>query len=178
MPTCDRCEIGERQRIFSSAETHCVRSCIRIFAVSDTVLLHRWATLRRARHSSAAQLFSALLLTGPTQINCTKRLIRRCRALQRAKDLRDTGMSRLRRVNHMCSSTLSVNCEKAEKDTLREPDCRSYFSKRSPLSDFRRANKQGKGRSSKRKENRRCPFLFAPAAGAAVSCAPQSATPR
>ena len=25
----------------------------------------------------------------------------------------------LRRVAHMCSSTLSVNCEKAEKDTLR-----------------------------------------------------------
>ena len=39
------------------------------------------------------------------------------------------------------------------------------FSKRSPLSDFRRANKQGKGRSSKRKENRRLSFLFAPAAG-------------
>ena len=25
----------------------------------------------------------------------------------------------LRRVAHMCSNTLSVNCEKAEKDTLR-----------------------------------------------------------
>ena len=35
------------------------------------------------------------------------------------------------------------------------------FSKRSPLSDFHRANKQGKGRSSKRKENRRLSFLFA-----------------
>ena len=47
LPTCDRCEAGERQRIFSSAETHCVRSCIRVFAVSDTFLLHRSATLRR-----------------------------------------------------------------------------------------------------------------------------------
>ena len=28
-------------------------------------------------------------------------------------------VSRLRRVARMCSSTLSVNCEKAEKDTLR-----------------------------------------------------------
>ena len=35
------------------------------------------------------------------------------------------------------------------------------FSKRSPLSDFRRAIKQGRGRSSKRKENRRLSFLFA-----------------
>ena len=34
-------------------------------------------------------------------------------------ELRDTIVSRLRRVNRLCSSTLSVNCEKAEKDTLR-----------------------------------------------------------
>ena len=53
--------------------------------------------------------------------------------------------------------------------------CRSPISKRSLLSDFRRAIKQGKGRSSKRKGNRRCPFLFVPAADAAVSHAPQSA---
>ena len=31
----------------SSAETHCVRSCIRVFAVSDTVLLHISEGLRR-----------------------------------------------------------------------------------------------------------------------------------
>ena len=35
------------------------------------------------------------------------------------KKLRDTVMSRLRRLNRLCSSTLSVNCEKAEKDTQR-----------------------------------------------------------
>ena len=34
-------------------------------------------------------------------------------------ELRGTVMPRLRRVTHLCSSTLSVNCEKAEKDTLR-----------------------------------------------------------
>ena len=33
-------------------------------------------------------------------------------------ELRDTGMSRLRGFNRLCSSTLSVNCEKVEKDTL------------------------------------------------------------
>ena len=42
------------------------------------------------------------------------------------------------------------------------------FSKRSPVSGLRQIRKQGKGRSSKRKGNRRCPFLFAPAAGAAT----------
>ena len=60
LPTCDRCEKGKRQRIFSSAETACDRSCIRIFAVSDTVLLHRWFSFRRVRHDSAAQHVSAL----------------------------------------------------------------------------------------------------------------------
>ena len=34
-------------------------------------------------------------------------------------ELRNTGMLRLRRLNRLCSSTLSVNCEKAEKDTQR-----------------------------------------------------------
>ncbi len=42
------------------------------------------------------------------------------------------------------------------------------FSKRSHVGNLRQTNKQGKGRSSKRKGNRRCPFLFAPAAGAAT----------
>ena len=36
-----------------------------------------------------------------------------------ANELRDTNMSRLRRVNRMCSSTLSVNCEYFTKDTQR-----------------------------------------------------------
>ena len=42
------------------------------------------------------------------------------------------------------------------------------FSKRSHIGNLRQIRKQGKGRSSKRKGNRRCPFLFAPAAGAAT----------
>ena len=41
------------------------------------------------------------------KINCTKRLIRRCRALQRAKELRNTVMLRLRKLTHMCSRTVS-----------------------------------------------------------------------
>ena len=39
------------------------------------------------------------------------------------------------------------------------------FSERSHIGNLRQIRKQGKGRSSKRKGNRRCPFLFAPAAG-------------
>ena len=40
LPTCDRCEIGERQRIFSSVGEHSVLPCRNLYAVPDTVLLH------------------------------------------------------------------------------------------------------------------------------------------
>ena len=78
--------------------------------------------------------------------------------------------------------TLRIGCERyGRKNPLPYS-----FSKRSHIGNLRQTNKQGKGRSSKRKGNRRCPFLFAhrrgygavPAAGAAISRAPQSATPR
>ena len=59
------------------------------------------------------------------------------------------------------------------------------ISERSHVGNLRQIRKQGKGRSSKRKGNRRCPFLFAhrrgygavPAAGAAHSRRPQTANP-
>ena len=60
--------------------------------------------------------------------------------------------------------TLRTGCEKhGRKNPLP-----FLFSKRSPVSGLCQIRKQGKGRSSKRKGNRRCPFLFAPAAGAAT----------
>ena len=68
--------------------------------------------------------------------------------------------------------TLRIGYEKhGRKNPLPYP-----FSKRSHIGNLRQIRKQGKGRSSKRKENRRCPFLFAlrrgygavPAAGAAT----------
>ena len=70
--------------------------------------------------------------------------------------------------------TLRTDCEKhGSKNPLP-----FSVSERSHVGNLRQANKQGKDRSSKRKGNRRYPFLFAPAAGAAISRAPQSATPR
>ena len=68
--------------------------------------------------------------------------------------------------------TLRIGCERhGRKNPLPYP-----ISERSHVGNLRRANKQGKGRSSKRKENRRLSFLFAhrrgygvvPAAGAAT----------
>ena len=57
-PICDRFENRERQRIFSTVGEHSVLPCRDLFAMSDKLLLHRSATLRRVRHSSAAQLVS------------------------------------------------------------------------------------------------------------------------
>ena len=60
--------------------------------------------------------------------------------------------------------TLRTGCEKhGRKNPLP-----FLFSKRSHIGNLRQISKQGKGRSSKRKENRRLSFLFAPAAGAAT----------
>ena len=61
--------------------------------------------------------------------------------------------------------TLRIGCERyGRKNPLPYS-----FSKRSHIGNLRQIRKQGKGRSSKRKENRRLSFLFAPAAGAATS---------
>ena len=47
LPTCDRCEMWERQRIFSTVGEHSVLPCRNLYAVPDTVLLHIRVTLRR-----------------------------------------------------------------------------------------------------------------------------------
>ena len=78
----------------------------------------------------------------------------------------------------MCSRTVSDPANRLRKTRKKNSSAVPLFSKRSHIGNLRRIRKQGKGRSSKRKGNRRCPFLFAPAAGAAVSRAPQSATSR
>ena len=59
-PIYDRFENRERHRIFSTVGEHSVLPCRNLYAVPDTVLLHIRATLRRARHDSAAQFVSAL----------------------------------------------------------------------------------------------------------------------
>ena len=82
-------------------------------------------------------------------------------------ELRNTVMLRLRRVARMCSRTISGTAYRFRHgSTLCSPTegkilCRSPVSQRSHVGNLRQIRKQGKGRSSKRKGNRRCPFLFA-----------------
>ena len=70
LPTCDRCEIGERQSGYHNV------NFVKYSQFTDSVLLHIRATLRWVRHNSAARFVSALLQTRPAKINCAKRLIR------------------------------------------------------------------------------------------------------
>ena len=77
-------------------------------------------------------------------------------------------MPRLRRVAGLCSSTLSDTANRLRKTRKKKSSVVPPVSQRSHVGNLRQIRKQGKGRSSKRKENRRLSFLFAPAAGAAT----------
>ena len=72
-----------------------------------------------------------------------------------SSNVSDTANRLLKRTDSEGSSSV------AEKKSSAVP----LISKRSHIGNMRQIRKQGKGRSSKRKGNRRCPFLFAPAAG-------------
>ena len=77
-------------------------------------------------------------------------------------------MPRLRKLIHMCSRTVSDPANRLRKTRKKKSSAVPLISERSHVGNLRQIRKQGKGRSSKRKGNRRCPFLFAPAAGAAT----------
>ena len=46
-----------------------MRSCIRIFAMSDTVLLHMRVTLRSVRHNRAAQIVNLDIADGTCELH-------------------------------------------------------------------------------------------------------------
>ena len=136
--------------------------CRDIFAVPDTVLLHRRFTLRRARHSSAARFVSALLQTGSTRINCTKCLIRRCRALQRAKELRNTGMLRLRKLTHMCSSRVSDPANRFRKTRKKKSSAVPLFRSGYMSAICARLGSKGKVGVQRGRKTAGCPSFLPP----------------
>ena len=131
--TRDRRPLRKRER--QSGYSYMTFSAFSQF--TNSVLLHIRLAPRRGRHDSAAQFFCALCRKAPAKINCTECLIRRCRALQHAKVLRDTVMSRLRRVTRMCSSTLSDPANRLQNKRCGNPTAVPLFSKRSPVSGLR-----------------------------------------
>ncbi len=133
----------------------------------------------QARHIRVAQLVSleftdgtyesiylvAFILAGPVYNNELKdRAALLCRAL--------------RRVNRLCSRTVSDPANRLRKTRKKKSSAVPLISERSHVGNLRQIRKQGKGRSSKRKENRRLSFLFAPPRRAPRrSRRPQTANP-
>ena len=143
--------------------------CRNLYAVPDTVLLHIRATLRRARHSSAARFVSALLQTGSTRINCIKCLIRRCRALQRAKELRNTGMLRLRKLTHMCSRTVSDPANRFRKTRKKKSSAVPLFRSGHMSAICARLGSKGKVGVQRGRETAGVPSFLPTAVGTASS---------
>ena len=145
LPTCDRCEIGERQSGYLSV------SFSAFSQFTDSVLLHIRLNLRRrgitvprnsltrytARHLRIRRLVQ-FIFAGPVSNNALKN----CAALL---------CRALRRVAHLCSRKVSdtanmrihkrTQCVSAEEKLL----CRSPASQRSHVSNLRQTLK-GKGR--------------------------------
>ena len=90
----------------------------------------------------------AFILAGPVYNNALKnRAALLCRAL--------------RRVNRLCSRTLSDPANRLRKTRKKKSSAVPHFRSGHMSAICAGLAKQGKGRSSKRKGNRRCPFLFA-----------------
>ncbi len=124
---------------------------------------------QQARHNSVAQLFSAFIPDGTCGFRRLAQFILAGAVYYNALTNCATRVC--------CACVDLITCVAVRYLTLRT-GCERHgrknplpflISKRSHIGNLRRIRKQGKGRSSKRKGNRRCPFLFAPAAGAATS---------
>ncbi len=122
---------GVRQRIFSSVF---FSTCSQL---TNSVLLHMWLNQRRRD----------ITVSRNTLACCNARHLRIKRSVQfifasavrynAQKNWAALSCRPLRGANLMCSSTLSVNCEKVERATQRYPDCRSPISQRSHVGNLR-----------------------------------------
>ena len=154
MPTCDRCEIGERQSGYHNV------NFVKYSQFTDKLLLHILVTLRRGRHNSADQIFCALYRPVPADLDVRHNLSSQVLSV----------ISRLTScATRVCCACVDlITCVAVRYLTLRT-DCEKHgrknplpypISERSHVGNLRQAI-QGKGRSPKRKENRRLSFLFA-----------------
>ena len=142
--------------------------CRNLYAVPDTVLLHRRFTLRRrgiAVPRNSLTCYTAQHLR-----------IRRLILFIFAGAAYDNALTNCA-TRSCCASIDLITCVAEHYLTLRT-GCEKHgrknplpylISERSHVGNLRQIRKQGKGRSSKRKENRRLSFLFAPAVGTASS---------
>ena len=147
MPACDRCEIRERQSGYRSV-------CFATYSQGQIHYCYTYGLLCLFSQVLSIITCSRIARHGypPGDLLLPYRQFTLCRAC----------LDEITCVAVMYL-TLRTVCERhGRKNPLPFP-----FSKRSHVGNLRQTI-QGKGRSSKRKENRRLSFLFAPAAGAAT----------
>ena len=129
------------------------------------------------RHDSVARFVSTLLQIGPTKINCTERKIRRCRALQRAKELRGTVMPRLRRLSGLCSSNVSDTANRLRKTRKKKSSVVPLFRSGHMSAICARLSNKGKVGVQRGRETAGCPSSLPPRRVPRRSRAPQTANP-
>ena len=142
-----------------------LRVFLRLFAVHRQCTATQTVSSAQARHNSAAQLVSALLQTGSTRINAAERLIRRCRPLQRAKELRNTVMLRLRRPSDMCSSNVSDPANRLRKTRKKKSSAVPLFRSGHMSVICARLGSKGKVGVQRGRETAGVPSFLPPAAG-------------
>ena len=134
--------------------------CRNLYAVPDIVLLHRRFTLRKRNIT--------VLRNSLTCYTGWHLRIRRLILFIFAGAVYDNALTNCA-TRSCCACVDLITCVAERYLTLRT-GCEKHgrknplpfsFSKRSHIGNLRQIKKQGKGRSSKRKGNRRCPFLFA-----------------
>ena len=162
MPTCDRCEIGERQ------SGYCSVTFSAFSQFTDSVLLHRWVHLSRrditvsrnsltrytAWHLRIRRLVQFIFVGAIYHNALTICAALLCRAL--------------RRVNRLCSRTVSGTANRLRKTRKKKSSAVPLFrsGRRSPI--FVGLSSKGKVGVQRGRKTAGCPSFLLPAAGAAT----------
>ena len=172
LPTCDRCEKGNGRGFL-------LPCFFNLFAVPDTVLLHRRFTLRRARHSSAAQLVSLEFTDSTCECRRLVQFIFVGAVYHNALSNCAALLCRTqRRVAHMCSSTVSDTANRLRKTRKKKSSAVPLFRSGHMSAICARLGSKGKVGVQRGRKTAGCPSFLPSAAGAANPRAPQSAAPR
>ena len=111
----DRCETGERQRIFSSAWTRFARYVSAYSQCQDRTATHIGCSAQ-AQHNSVAQLAGLVAIDSICEDKlCKTSKFAGAVCYLQTYELRNTSMLRLRRVAGLCSSNISDPANRLRK---------------------------------------------------------------
>ena len=131
----------------------------------------------QARHTRVAQLFNALYRTAPADLGVWSIYPRRPCLSQRANELRGTVMPRLRKLTHMCSSTVSDTANRLRKTRKKKIPCRTSFRSGHMSAICARLGSKGKVGVQRGRETAGVPSFLPPPRARRRSRRPQTANP-